>query len=222
MQMPEERYLGQWGAAVQLTQQHKPTFSRQQPLQLVQRELYLHLPSIYFLGPWTCPDTLDGGMTKIMWNGQGGLDFHFQIVECFRQGKWSINSHYSVQLQKTQFGASVQHIAPPLANAPSRKQNWLTIIPYCRLGQKWTPAPRASQSLLTLQQTKLSLGPQRALVRCVRGHWLHAALSGWLFVPGTQGKFSDYHKGEYQRESEMRELGWRGGAARRERRRDRQ
>lgn len=42
---------------------------------------------VYFLGPWACPDTLDGGKTKIMWNAQGGLDFHFQTVECFRQGK---------------------------------------------------------------------------------------------------------------------------------------
>lgn len=57
---------------------------------------------------------------------------------------------------------------------------------------------------------------------CKGGTGLHAALSGWLFVPGTQRKFSDNHKGEDQRESEMRELGWRGGASRRERGRDRQ
>lgn len=43
--------------------------------------------AVYFLGPWIYPDTLDGGITKIIWKGQGGLDFHFQTVECFRQGK---------------------------------------------------------------------------------------------------------------------------------------
>ena len=57
---------------------------------------------------------------------------------------------------------------------------------------------------------------------CEGGTGLHAALSGWLFVPETQIKFSDNHKGEDQRESETRELGWRGGASRRGRGRDRQ
>ena len=126
--------------------------------------------AVYFLGPWICPDTLDGGRTKMIWKGHGGLDFHFQTVECFRQGKWSINSHYSVQLQKTQFGASVQQMATPLANAPSRKHktgSWSSAI--ADWGQEWTPAPRGSQLLLTLQQIKLSPGPQRALVRCARG-----------------------------------------------------
>ena len=39
--------------------------------------------AVYFLGPWICPDTLDGGRTKMIWKGHGGLDFHFQTVECF-------------------------------------------------------------------------------------------------------------------------------------------
>ena len=106
----------------------------------------------------------------MIWKGHGGLDFHFQTVECFRQGKWSINSHYSVQLQKTQLGASVQQMATPLANAPSRKHktgSWSSAV--ADWGQEWTPAPRGSRLLLTLQQIKLSPGPQRALVSCARG-----------------------------------------------------
>lgn len=131
------------------------------------------------------------------------------------QGKWPINRHHFVQMWKTPFWASVQHMVPSLEMPSPEIMRLVRYQLQFWLSQEWTPAPGEANHPWPPSKQGIP-GPQSTSAGCAWDTGLHTTFSGWRFVPWIQRKFPDKHI-EDQREWNER-ICW-GEERRRERQR---